>query len=711
MKKLMFIGLAVLSIILIYGNRYVLSQGVPVNNVTINGILSLPNNSVDSTKIKPLSISGTDIRADAIDSSKVRALSLSGSDLVNPLRTTADWALNGTMTVGGTSLTNSKTIFQIRGKTAGQDTLFSFRSSLGKTVGWGDSLGKFYADTLRTINGVASGYFIVNGDAIVRGSTYLATTTVDTIKAVNASVTGYAIVNGQFIARANQTLKGIATIDTINATNTVSTGYNITNGTIIGRAGETITGTAASDTIHTTNSVATGYGILNGVGIFRGGTTTTGIATADTVHSTNTVSTGYNITNGAGIVRGELTVTNNITMDALAGSSSIVSAGSTDGQNVLTFDVEGTDAGGAYIEFINDNNSAQMAVGRTTGTESSYLTITDGGADNLPGFLSLYNDGGTGEWVWVNSNNILRGATSKPADDDADGFGIIDLDDGTWQGTALDSTKVADGSISNADLRNDAVTGGKIQASAIDSTDVKDGSLSVSDIANGNNGFLTRPNLADSLATDYGIQELGQDWTITGHFTAASVKGDSLRMGADTQFHRDSANKIATDDTLKAAGFQVAEPLKWQLDLKSFTLADDDSAGDYTTYAVGVDTTQTITRNRKYLDFTHCNSYSVQSITLSDVIANFPITNPDSVMVDIFSHAGSADSIKCEVRIKYGTTTVFNSGWQTPSAAMAWEHFAFVMATPFTKDQEYEVFIDVTGRMANRLLISGLQFK
>jgi hypothetical protein len=202
-----------------------------------------------------------------------------------------------------------------------------------------------------------------------------------------------------------------------------------------------------------------------------------------------------------------------------------------------------------------------------------------------------------------------------------------------------------------------------------------------------------------------------KDINISGHFIGLSVKGDSLRMGADTQLHRESANKIATDDTIEAASFQSSSALKWQLDLDSFGLAAQDSAAAYSAYTVGRDTTQTITRNRKYIDFTRGPSPSMKAITLSDVIANFPVLNPDSLLVDVYSHSNSADSIEVCIRVKYLTTTIFNSGWIVPSAAMAWEHNAFVLATPFIKDQEYEVFVDVYGCADNRLLISGLQFK
>lgn len=57
---------------------------------------------------------------------------------------------------------------------------------------------------------------------------------------------------------------------------------------------------------------------------------------------------------------------------------------------------------------------------------SGILDIFDGGSDNFPGFLVLHNDAGTGFYLWVDTAGNLRGANSKPADDDA-GVVIADL--------------------------------------------------------------------------------------------------------------------------------------------------------------------------------------------------------------------------------------------------------------------------------------------
>lgn len=55
----------------------------------------------------------------------------------------------------------------------------------------------------------------------------------------------------------------------------------------------------------------------------------------------------------------------------------------------------------------------------TTGAE---VRVYDGGADNKPGFLVLYTDGGSPRYLWLDTAGNLRLHTAKPADDDADGI-------------------------------------------------------------------------------------------------------------------------------------------------------------------------------------------------------------------------------------------------------------------------------------------------
>jgi hypothetical protein len=91
----------------------------------------------------------------------------------------------------------------------------------------------------------------------------------------------------------------------------------------------------------------------------------------------------------------------------------------------------GATGGTGYLEIINANNGGHVAVGRTTATEPSMVSITDGGADNEAGELVLYDDGGTGHFFWVSTADVFRAHNTEPADDDAAGYAIMDLSDGT----------------------------------------------------------------------------------------------------------------------------------------------------------------------------------------------------------------------------------------------------------------------------------------
>ncbi|MDD2869690.1 hypothetical protein [Neomegalonema sp.] len=76
------------------------------------------------------------------------------------------------------------------------------------------------------------------------------------------------------------------------------------------------------------------------------------------------------------------------------------------------------------------DSSGNLNLGAAASTEPHIFSVFDGGADNEPGFLVLYDDGGGANHLWTDSGNILSGATSQPADDDA-GYKIMDFDNGT----------------------------------------------------------------------------------------------------------------------------------------------------------------------------------------------------------------------------------------------------------------------------------------
>jgi len=129
------------------------------------------------------------------------------------------------------------------------------------------------------------------------------------------------------------------------------------------------------------------------------------------------------------------------------------------GASSMTLDVTGS--GNSYVEIIQDNYAGYLAVGRTSATEPSVISVTDGGTDNAPGFWQMYSDGGTGYWHWTATDGTYRIANAQPADDDAGGYAIIDADDGTIgasgqavNGSTITGTTFTDGtaSLSGGDL-------------------------------------------------------------------------------------------------------------------------------------------------------------------------------------------------------------------------------------------------------------------
>lgn len=142
------------------------------------------------------------------------------------------------------------------------------------------------------------------------------------------------------------------------------------------------------------------------------GTIASGVWNAGAVTSSGAVQ-GTSLTDGTATLTG----------GAMSGMTTISAASG------FSIDITGT--GNSYAEVIQDNNAGYLAVGRTTASESSVLSVTDGGADNEPGFWQMYDDAGGGNWFWVSTDNVFRINTSQPADDDAGGYAVMDIDNGT----------------------------------------------------------------------------------------------------------------------------------------------------------------------------------------------------------------------------------------------------------------------------------------
>lgn len=140
----------------------------------------------------------------------------------------------------------------------------------------------------------------------------------------------------------------------------------------------------------------------------------------------------------------------------------------------LTLDVAGS-GGTAFVEVIDDDNAGFINAGRTTATEASRVSITDGGSDNKAGELSLYEDDGNASYLWYNTASVLRTDNTAPSDDDADGYAIIDASDGTIgtsaqavNGSTITGTTITDGTLTT--------TSGTLTAAvSIDATNMSNG--------------------------------------------------------------------------------------------------------------------------------------------------------------------------------------------------------------------------------------------
>lgn len=179
-----------------------------------------------------------------------------------------------------------------------------------------------------------------------------------------------------------------------------------------------------------------------------------GIAQFGATATMATIATNGKITAMDGVIEDSLVVRDASDADSIriydSGSLAIIKS-----DNPMSFIVNGTTAS-AYTDFYNNSNSGHIAVGRTDGTEASSVAITDGGSDNLPGYLSLYEDDGNGTYIWVNTASVLRGRNSSFTDDDADGYAIMDLSNGTI-GATTQAVNGSDITATNKVVVNDSL--------------------------------------------------------------------------------------------------------------------------------------------------------------------------------------------------------------------------------------------------------------
>ncbi len=212
----------------------------------------------------------------------------------------------------------------------------------------------------------------------------------------------------------------------------------------------------------------------------------------------------------------DLKVDGTATLDA-------VKTNSIAGASPISLDVTGT--GNSYVEVIQDNNAGYLAIGRTTGTEASMITVCDGGADNAPGFWQMLSDDGNGNYHWHATDHVYRVAASLPADDDAGGYAIIDADDGTIGG----ASQLVIGDSLNFD------SNGLVYSNVQDSlyvNDLKvDGTATIDNIASVSSATGNITTLYNSTTTNgdgfpvnnYNTVKVYCDSTIAGEVTLSNV--------------------------------------------------------------------------------------------------------------------------------------------------------------------------------------------
>lgn len=93
------------------------------------------------------------------------------------------------------------------------------------------------------------------------------------------------------------------------------------------------------------------------------------------------------------------------------------------------------------------NVATAVTFGSASSTTGSKLSIFDGGADNAPGAICFYDDGGVAHWLFVSTAGAFRYHTSYPTDDDTNGVAL-----GTFDTSVDVDLTATGGSTSDGDL-------------------------------------------------------------------------------------------------------------------------------------------------------------------------------------------------------------------------------------------------------------------
>ena len=165
--------------------------------------------------------------------------------------------------------------------------------------------------------------------------------------------------------------------------------------------------------------------------------------------------------------------------------------------------------------------------------------------------------------------------------------------------------------------------------------------------------------------------------------------------------------KVAKADTFKA-NYAVL----WGPNLADYTVVNTDSVASA---GAANDTTGTRVYWRRYFSWDSAESPSMKTGIYSTVFHLGTETRykPDSLVVNLWfdgTHA-NADSGAAMIVVKGQSGTIVSTGWVTVAAASTWEHKGYVIPTPFTRNEEYEILVYTKSVSGGRWCWSPPRFK
>jgi hypothetical protein len=232
----------------------------------------------------------------------------------------------------------------------------------------------------------------------------------------------------------------------------------------------------------------------------------------------------------------------------------------------------------------------------------------------------------------------------------------------------------------------------------VDSTKVKTGSIAGSDIVNPlriptYDLYVKNVVIGDSLK--------GKSLALTSYLIA---NGATILRGGATVTGTVAATVIQ-GDTIKAN-----YPVLWGPNIGDFTVVNTDSVASA---GAANDTTGTRVYWRRYFSWDSVESPSMKTGIYSTVFVPGGALNPDSLVVNLWfdgTHA-NADSGAAMIVIKGQSGNIVSTGWVTVAAASTWEHKGYVIPTPFTRNEEYEMLVYTKSVSGGRWCWSVPRFK